>query len=54
MYGFLLNMWIMKKIDEAKVNTYVPRILSQQEAEMILATPQLENYETQAAPSQSV
>lgn len=40
MYGFILNMWIMKRIDEAKVLSYVPKYITQEEADMILATPQ--------------
>ena len=40
MYGFILNMWVMKRIDEAKVDLYVPKYLTQEEADMILATPQ--------------
>lgn len=41
MYGFLLNMWIMKKIDELYLNkvTLVGRI-TEEEKQMILATPQ--------------
>lgn len=42
MYGFILNMWIMKRITEAHVNTYVSRgTITQEEAGMILATPQM-------------
>ena len=41
MYQFILNMWIMGKVDEAKVQSYVPRFITQQEADMILATPQI-------------
>ena len=40
MYGFLLNMWIMKKVDEAYIRRCVPKFLTEAEAEMILATPQ--------------
>lgn len=40
MYGFILNMWIMAKINEAKVQSYVPRYITQIERDMILATPQ--------------
>lgn len=41
MYGFLLNMWIMKRIDEAYLNkvTAIGRI-TEEERDMILATPQ--------------
>lgn len=40
MYGFILNMWIMKKVDEDKVRSYVPLFIDEDEAKMILATPQ--------------
>lgn len=46
MYGFILNMWIMRRIDAAKVQSYVPRYITQQECDMILATPQLEEPQT--------
>jgi hypothetical protein len=40
MYGFILNMWVMNKINEAKVQSYVPKYITQAEADAILATPQ--------------
>lgn len=40
MYQFILNMWIMRKIDQAKVQSYVPRYIAQAERDMIVATPQ--------------
>jgi hypothetical protein len=40
MYGFILNMWIMKKVTAEKVQSYVPKYISQEECDMILATPQ--------------
>lgn len=41
MYNFILNMWIVGKVDEMKVNNYVVKgFITQQEANMILATPQ--------------
>jgi hypothetical protein len=40
MYGFILNMWIMARIDAAKVQSYVPKYIAQAECDMILATPQ--------------
>lgn len=40
MYQFILNMWIMERIVAAKVQSYVPRYITQDEADMILATPQ--------------
>ncbi|AKL95028.1 hypothetical protein CACET_c15790 [Clostridium aceticum] len=41
MYGFILNMWIMRRIDQVKVLSYVPTFISQEEANMIIATPQI-------------
>lgn len=43
MYGFILNMWVMKKIDAAKVQSYVPKYITQTEADAILVTPQNNN-----------
>jgi hypothetical protein len=40
MYAFVLNMWVMKRIDAVKVQSYVPKYINQDEADMILATPQ--------------
>ncbi len=53
-YGFLLNMWMMKKIDEAKVQTYVPKMITQTEADMIIATPQWEDYSPSSRPVEQV
>ena len=39
-YAFFLNMWIMKKITAEKLQTKVPTYLTQDECDMILATPQ--------------
>ena len=42
MYSFILNMWIMRKIGEAKVLGYVTKgYITQIEAEMTLSTPQM-------------
>jgi len=42
MYQFLLNMWIMKKVDEAYLRVQVAKgRITQQEYDMIVATPQL-------------
>ena len=41
MYNFLLNMWIMEKIDEAYLEAQVQKgRITGAEKEMILATPQ--------------
>jgi hypothetical protein len=42
MYNFILNMWIMRKIDAVKVQSYVTKgYITQEEADMIIATPQI-------------
>lgn len=42
MYAFILNMWIMRKIDTVKVQEYVTKgYITQAEANIILATPQI-------------
>jgi len=42
MYGFLLNMWIVKKIDEVYLDAMVVKgRITQMEEDMILATPQV-------------
>jgi len=42
MYAFLLNMWIMKRVDEEYLQGQVSRArITQQEYEMIIATPQI-------------
>lgn len=43
MYNFILNMWVMRKIDETKVQSYVVKeYITQEEANIILATPQIQ------------
>lgn len=42
MYSFILSMWYMRKINADKVRSYVPFYITQQEADVILATPQIE------------
>ena len=42
MYQFLLNMWIMKKIDEVYLDRMVEKkYITIEEKGMIIATPQL-------------
>ena len=42
MYQFLLNMWIMKRIDEMYLQVQLTKgRITQQEYDMIVATPQL-------------
>jgi len=40
MYQFILNLWIMYKVDETYVQSKVPLRITQEECDMILATPQ--------------
>lgn len=42
MFNFILSMFLMKKINADKVQSYVPFYITQLEAEVILATPQLD------------
>lgn len=42
MYNFLLNMWIMKRIDEDYLtNMVTKKRITEEEKQMILATPQV-------------
>ena len=42
MYGFILNMWIMKKVDENYLQGQVDRKrITIEERDMIIATPQV-------------
>lgn len=40
MYNFILNQWKMRRIDESRVLSYVPKWITQEQADEILATPQ--------------
>lgn len=41
-YGFLLNMWIIKRIDEIYLTQMVAlNRITEEEKQMILATPQM-------------
>lgn len=43
MFNFIYGMWVMRKINEAKVAEYVTKgYITQVEADIILATPQVE------------
>jgi hypothetical protein len=42
MYPFLLNMWIMGKVTETKLQTYSSKYITTNELDMILATPKKE------------
>lgn len=42
MYAFLLNMWVMGRIDEAYLTTMVNKgRITEEEKQMILSTPQV-------------
>lgn len=42
MYNFILNMWVMNRIDSVKVQSYITKgYIAQVEVDMILATPQV-------------
>lgn len=40
MYNFIRGQWILGKYDAAKVQSYVPKYITQAQADEILATPQ--------------
>lgn len=41
-YGFLLNMWILRRIDETYLTTMVAlKRITEEEKQMILVTPQI-------------
>ena len=41
-YGFLLNMWILRRIDEAYLTEMVRlKRITEEEKQMILASPQM-------------
>jgi hypothetical protein len=40
-YSFILNMWIMRKVDAAWVQAQVPRWITKEQADTILATSQI-------------
>ncbi|WHX33898.1 hypothetical protein ACT3XG_14565 [Paenibacillus polymyxa] len=42
MYAFLLNMWTMRKVGEARLTMYTPKFITEDERKAIVATPQKE------------
>jgi len=40
-YNFLLSMWVAKSITAEKLQTYVPKYITQEQCNLILATPQM-------------
>ena len=40
LYGFILSMWIQGRFTAEKVQSYVPKYITQEECDVILATPQ--------------
>lgn len=44
-YGFLLNIWVMRRVDEKYLQGQVERKhITQEEYEMIVSTPQLRKF----------
>ena len=39
-YNFILSMWVQGRFTAAKVQSYVPTYITQEECDIILATPQ--------------
>lgn len=39
-YNFLLNMWKMKRVNEVFIRNQSPKLITDNEVNMILATPQ--------------
>lgn len=44
LYEFILNMWILNRINESKVRSYVPFYITENESNMILSKHRLVNY----------
>ncbi|WP_348622998.1 hypothetical protein ABFT51_17430 [Paenibacillus peoriae] len=42
MYAFLLSMWTTRKVDEARLTSYTPKFITEDERKAIVATPQKE------------
>ena len=42
MYAFLIGMWVRRKVTETQIRSYVPKFITNEEAESILSTPQNE------------
>lgn len=44
MYAFILNMWMMNRVDKTFINTQLQRgFITSEETNIILATPQNQN-----------
>ena len=41
-YNFMLSMWVAGTINEEKVRAYAPKFITNEQAELILATPRKE------------
>lgn len=41
-YNFILSMWVAGTINEEKVQAYAPKFITNEQAELILATPRKE------------
>ena len=42
-YNFILSMWVAGTINEEKVRAYAPKFITNEQAELILATPRKED-----------
>lgn len=42
MYAFLSGMWTRRKVTETQIRSYVPKFITAEESDLILATPQNE------------
>ena len=51
MYLFVLSMWRQHKVDEAKVQSYVPKFITQAECDEILSIEQFTETEMQSMKS---
>jgi hypothetical protein len=45
-YNFYLNMWIMRRVTADTLQAKFPKYLTQEECDMILASPQIEEVVT--------
>lgn len=41
MYAFLLNMYVTRRVSKEKIQSYVPKFITQEQCDMIIVTPQI-------------
>lgn len=41
MDAFILSMYVLGRIDATKVQSYVPKFITQEQADVIIATPRI-------------